>query len=228
MSFWGALTAATWLGLLTSVSPCPLATNVVAISFLSKNVGSPWRAVAAGLSYACGRMLSYGILAAIIVTGLLSTSSLSLGLQHYLSKVIGPVLVVSGMMLLDLIPVRLPSIGHESHLRVLAGKGTLLGALLLGAILALAFCPVSAALFFGSLIPLAVADNSPFALPFVYGLATSAPVLVLGIGLSLGAHWAAKSYDRLLRIERAARKLTGIVFVAVGAYLSLKYVFHLL
>jgi hypothetical protein len=150
-----------------------------------------------------------------------------MGLQHHLSKLIGPILVVSGMMLLDLLPVRFPSVGSESRLRALAGKGTFFGALLLGAILALAFCPVSAALFFGSLIPLAVTDESRVVLPLIYGFATSAPVLVLGIGLSLGARWAARSYDRIMRIESGARKLTGMVFIAAGVYLSLKYVFHL-
>jgi cytochrome c biogenesis protein CcdA len=100
------------------------------------------------------------------------------------------------------------------------------GALLLGAVFALSFCPVSAALYFGSLIPLAVKANSSVVLPIVYGIGTALPVMVFAVLLALSAQSVGKAYNILAKIEWWARIITGWIFILLGLYFSLKYIFE--
>lgn len=225
-SFWLGAVSAFWLGILTSISPCPLATNIAAVTYIGKQVERPWRVVSSGVAYAMGRMVTYALLGAILVASLASASRVSDLLQTYASKILGPLLILVGMVLLDLINLRLPGIGTGKWQDRAAGG--IWGAGLLGLVFALSFCPVSAALFFGSLIPLSVKQTSPIAYPLLYGFGTALPVLVFGIGLGVGARWVAQGLHRLTQIERWLRYATGAVFIGVGIYLSLVYIFEIL
>lgn len=215
---------ALWLGILTSFSPCPLATNVAAVGWLAGAGATPGRTVVAGALYSLGRAFSYALLGGLLTASLLSAVGTARFLQHDLNRVLGPVLIVVGMVLLGLLPVRLPAFDLESRGRrvVLHGRG--LGALLLGALFALSFCPVSAALFFGSLLPLATAEASPWALPAVYGVGTAIPVLALAALLAFGARWIGQVFRRAEAVERVVRHATGVLFVGAGLYLSWIYV----
>lgn len=212
--------SALWLGILTSISPCPLTTNIAAISYLGRQAEHTGSVFANGVLYTLGRTVTYVALAALSVFAILSIPRLSFFLQHYLSKAMGPLLVAVGLVLIGII--RLPSLSlmgnrdfHEDK-----RKRGIWGAGLLGMLFALSFCPTSAALFFGSLIPLAIESKSPVVLPALYGLGTALPVFAFAIVIALGAKSLASAFQRLTVLEIWARRATGIVFILIGAYLS--------
>jgi cytochrome c-type biogenesis protein len=213
-----ASASALWLGLLTSVSPCPLAANIAAMSYVGREVGSRQRTLAAGLLYTLGRALAYAALAAILVGGLLSIPDVALFLQTHMNRILGPLLVAVGLVLLEW--VRLPGFGSQLYDRTgqrLIRAG-LVGALPLGAVLALAFCPVSAGLFFGGLIPLALEHRSSLWLPVLYGVGTGLPVVVFAVLVSAGLGWAGSAFHRMQAVERWARRVTAVVVIVVGLY----------
>jgi cytochrome c-type biogenesis protein len=224
-----ALAAASslWFGILTSISPCPLATNITAMSFVSRRVGSPKRVLLAGILYTFGRSLTYMMVGALLVWSLLSAPRVSLVLQRTMNKALGPILIVVGVLLLGVLPIRLPSSGLAQRMGQRIAKWGPLGALLLGALFALTFCPVSAALFFGSLLPLAIEQHSPLLLPALYGVGTGIPVLGFALVIALGGRSLGRAFGKLSQIERWARWLTGGVFIGVGIYLTLLHVFQL-
>jgi len=218
--------SAFWFGLLTSISPCPLATNITAMSFVGRRVGSPGKVLLAGVLYTVGRALTYMTLGALLVASLLSAPRLSLVLQRTMNKALGPILIVVGVLLLGVIPLRLPSSGLSQRIGERIAKWGPFGALLLGALFALTFCPVSAAFFFGSLLPLAVEQQSPVLLPALFGIGTAIPVLGFAVAIALGAKSLGKVFGKIAKIERWARLATGVVFIGVGIYLMLVHVFR--
>lgn len=226
-AFLGAASAL-WLGILTSISPCPLATNIAAVSFIGKQFTSAPRVALSGLFYVVGRMLAYLGLGAALVAGLLSAPHLSEFLQKSMNRILGPVLILVGMVLLELIRFGLSGGGIGEKMQERAGRGGIWGAGLLGIVFALSFCPVSAALFFGSLIPLSVKHGSGVVFPLVFGVGTGLPVIVFAMMIALGARSMGALFRKLTRAELWARRITGAIFVAVGIYYSLVYIFEIL
>lgn len=225
---WFGISTALWLGLVTAVSPCPLATNLAAVTFIGRQVGDPRKVMWSGIAYGLGRVLAYVALGGLITAAILSATSISSTLQSVMAKIIGPLLIIVGMLVLKLLPSPVSmGVPFAKSTERLGGAGVL-GAGLLGFLCALAFCPVSAALFFGSLIPIAIEQGHGFLYPSLYGLATAFPVVVLGVGMALGAHWAGTMLRQLPRIERVFRLITGTVFILAGLYLTAKYVFALI
>lgn len=225
-AFWIGVTSATWLGVLTSISPCPLATNIAAISYIGKQADRPRTVLLTGTMYTLGRTLTYVVLGALLVASLLSVPGLSNFLQHYMNKLLGPILILVGMFLLDLL--RLPALrgSGTSHLCERLAQSGAWGAGLLGMLFALSFCPTSAALFFGSLIPLSIKWESAVTLPSLYGVGTALPVFVFAVLVAAGAKSVASAFQKLRAMEVWARRITGVVFVVVGIYLSAIYIFH--
>lgn len=224
------LLSALWLGILTSISPCPLATNIAAISFLGRRVDSPAQVFWGGFFYTAGRTLTYVALGVVLLMGLLATPQLSQFLQRYMNQILGPILVLAGMFLLELISISLPwgggltqRIQEKMQSGVLAGVW---GAGLLGVVFALAFCPVSAALFFGSLIPLALQARSGMLMPLLYGIGTALPVVAFAVAIALGARSLGRAFNRLSQFERWARLVTGILFITIGLYFIVVYNFQ--
>jgi cytochrome c biogenesis protein CcdA len=207
-----------WMGLLTSISPCPLAANIAAMSYVGREVGSRQRTLLAGLLYTLGRAFAYAALAALLVGGLLSIPEVALFLQAHLNRILGPLLVAVGLVLLEWLC--LPALGSRLYDRTgdRLAKAGLIGALPLGAVLALAFCPVSAGLFFGGLIPLALEHRSSLWLPALYGLGTGLPVVVFAVLVSAGVAWVGSTFHRLQAVERWARRVTAVVIIMVGLY----------
>lgn len=225
IELWGAALTALWLGILTSISPCPLATNVAAISYIAREISSPPRVFAAGMLYTAGRALVYMALGVALVWGLLSAPGVSYFLQSHMNKILGPVLILAGMVLLGMLSFDL---GGGWIAGVAQNRVRTLGAiraLSLGALFALSFCPVSAALFFGSLIPLSLQHGSGFLLPSLYGIATGLPVMVFALFIASGSNRLGRAFDALAVFERWARRVTGTVFILVGIYYSLAYIF---
>jgi cytochrome c-type biogenesis protein len=222
-----AAATAAWLGILTSISPCPLATNLVAISFISRNVATPGRVFWTGMLYTLGRTLTYAALGALLVGSVLSIPQVSMSLQYWMNRLLGPILIVVGMFLLDLLRFNFTTSLVTHSLQDRAQSWGAWGAGLLGMIFALSFCPVSAALFFGSLIPLSLKADSPIVLPVLYGIGTGLPVALFAIGLAAGVQTLSAALNRLREIERWARHATGAVFIAVGLYYTLDHTLEL-
>lgn len=220
--------SALWLGILTSISPCPLATNIAAISYIGRRVGNARHVVATGLLYAAGRTVAYWGLAVVLVASVLSVPKVGQFMQQWMPLFLGPILIVVGMLLLGLIEVSFGGAGMSDSMRRRIDALGIWGALPLGAMFALAFCPTSAALFFGSLLPLAFRIKSSIALPVLYGVGTALPVLVFAVLLAASVQAVSKAYQVLARAEWWARVLTGWIFIGVGIYYSLKYVYQVI
>lgn len=221
MSLLVAITVATWLGVVTSVSPCPLATNIAAVSFLARRLESRRRAVWGVAAYSAGRALAYAAIGLIVAWGLAAAPDASQFLQRFLQPFVGPLLIVVALVLIGWIPLRLDfGPARPGSTEGLADRG-LPGAFLLGVLFAVTFCPISAALFFGSLMPLALASNAALLLIVVYGVATALPVAVLALLVVLGAGSAARVMDDVQRWQGRVRAATAWVILATGVYLTL-------
>lgn len=217
--------SALWLGVLTSISPCPLATNILALSFIDKQIGKTRVVLLTGLLYTLGRMFTYVVLAVLLVTSILAVPQLSFLLQKYMNKILGPILIFVGMVLLELIRLNISGGGLSARMQKKAEVAGIWGAGLLGIIFALSFCPVSAALFFGSLIPLSIKCKSDFMLPALYGLGTGLPVFLFALLTALGAQSIGKAFNKLTKFELWMRRITGCIFILIGIYYCLRYIF---
>ena len=217
------LVSAFWFGVLTSISPCPLATNIAAVSFVSRDVVSPWKVLRSGIFYTFGRVLTYVFLGSLIIYGVMAGAGAANFLQHHLDRFLGPLLVVLGLLLLGWIGgnLALPGTGGGADKAArLAGP---LAPFVLGVLFALSFCPVSAGLFFGSLLTLGVKENSPFLAPAAFGLGTGLPVLAFALAVSLGTASVGSLFHKVKVFESWARPVTGAVFILVGIYYSLAF-----
>ena len=219
--------SALWLGIMTSISPCPLATNVAAISFLAKKITHPFFVLLSGIAYTVGRMATYAILGFILINSILGIPQVAQFLQKYMAQALGPILIITGLILLEVIKLNLPvlSLSQKHHNKLV--EAGVPGAFLLGAVFALAFCPISAALFFGSLIPLAVSHKFGLTLPFVYGIGTGLPVLFFAVAIATSVSSLSHWFNKLTRMEYCMRIVTGAIFILVGIYYTGIYVLKL-
>lgn len=221
MSILAALAAAIWLGLVTSISPCPLATNIAATSFLARRLESQRRGVLGVLAYAVGRAVAYAAIGIVVAWGLAAAPATSMLLQRFLQPFIGPLLVLVAFVLLGWIPLRLDfGPAKPGSVEGLTRYG-LAGAFLLGVLFAVTFCPISAALFFGSLLPLAVSSPTQLPLFVAYGLATAVPVALVALLILLGASGGASVLGGLERWQGRVQAATAWVILGVGIYLTL-------
>lgn len=227
-SMWLAVGSALWLGILTSISPCPLSTNIAAVSYVGRRVGSRRAVLLSGALYTGGRSLVYLILGALSVWSLMSMVSVSNFLQGTFPRLLGPLLIVLGLLLLGVFEITLPAMGVNEKLQKRVDRAGIWGAGILGLVFALAFCPVSAGLFFGGLVPLAADRSSPLLLPLVYGVGTALPVIVFAALLAVGTGWLGKALDRVQAFEVWARRATAVVFIVIGIYETLHSTMYLI
>lgn len=239
--------AAVYLGVLTSISPCPLATNIAAISYIGRKVEKPRLVIHAGLLYTLGRCLLYLVLAGLLTTTAMSIPAVSLFLQKYMHLALGPVFLLLGMFLVGLLTVTTGGGMMSAAMQQRVDAMGVWGALLLGVLFALSFCPTSAAWFFGLLaltmgseagaitgvlakvgiaLPAASLPGGAILLPLIYGVGTALPVIVVAILLAYSAQSVGKTYNILSKVEWWARMSTGWVFILIGAYFSLVHVFQ--
>lgn len=222
---WAAALTALWTGVLTSLSPCPLATNLAALTYISKHSGSHRLAVLAhGGLYALGRALAYIVIGFLLVKSLLSAPSFSFFMQKYGGQALSPILVLAGMYMLEMFGRGFEGF-NAFDLSKFKPKAGAFSSMLMGFIFALAFCPVSAALYFGVIIPLAAKNSSPLSLPLLYGLGTALPVIGVAVALDLGLKKISAITGLAGKFEKYAKPATGWVFIAAGVYLGLRYIF---
>lgn len=222
-----SLSSALWLGILTSISPCPLATNIAAVSYIGKNIEDKTTSFLAGIFYAVGRVIIYIGISIILVGALVSVPALSMFLQTKVNLVLGPMLLLTGLILLNIIKLTFGNNKYSDRAKKLTQKGPILGSVLIGALFALAFCPVSAALFFGSMLPIAVKHQSIILIPSLYGIGTALPVVVFALLIAKGANYIGTVFNKLTQIEIWIRRITGIIFIGIGIYFILTFLVKL-
>jgi cytochrome c biogenesis protein CcdA len=222
---WLALGSALWLGILTSISPCPLASNIAAISFIGRRVGRTRQVLLSGLLYTLGRTLAYVALAAVVTAGLMASGEISRFLQKYLNQILGPVLIFVGMLLVGLVEVTASLNLAGGAIQERASRGGIMWSLVLGMVFALSFCPVSAGLYFGGLIPLSAANESRLALPALYGVGTALPVIGFALLIAFAAQHVGRAFNRLTQIEYWVRMITGTVFILAGVYYCVTHIY---
>ena len=213
------------LGLITAISPCPMATNIAAIAYVSRRVKERRYAVITGTLYTLGRMFSYSVLGILIIVGGLEIPGLASFLQDFGEQVLGPLLIVIGVIMLSI--NRMPFSLGRGRLSPIGGKVAdwgMIGGFLLGALFALAFCPYSAVLFFGLLIPLSLKSAGGVTLPAVYAIGTGLPVLVFGVLISLGVARVSTWLNAVTRAEKIIRVAVSIIFIGVGIYLVVLWI----
>lgn len=211
---------AVWFGILTSISPCPLATNITAISFIGRRVDRASHVLFAGLLYTAGRMVTYIVLGILLASSTQLVPPLANFLQKYMVYLLGPALIIIGVLLLDIFRINFGNNGIIwEGLQNRIEQSGIWGALLMGIVFALSFCPVSAALFFGSLFSLAIKHQSMVVLPSVYGIGTAIPVLAFAFIIAFSANIIGRVFNALTVFEKWARNATGIIFILAGLYL---------
>ena len=207
------------LGLLTAISPCPMATNIAALAYVNRRAVERKYAVITGTLYTVGRMFSYSILGILIIMAGIEIPGVASFLQDFGEQVLGPLLIVVGLIMLNI--NRLSFNLGGGKLASIGGKVAdwgMIGGFLLGALFALAFCPYSAVLFFGVLIPLALKSSGGVVLPAVYAIGTGLPVLVFGTLLSIGVARVSTWLNAVTRAEKVIRIVVSIIFIGVGIY----------
>ena len=213
------------LGLLTAVSPCPLATNITAIGFIGKDIENRHRIFINGLLYTLGRILTYTVLGFILIPILREGASMfavQKAVSQYGEILIAPLLIVIGIYMLDLIKLNIPKISINGECVKKRTKGSW-GALFLGILFSLAFCPSSGIFFFGMLIPLSAAEAGGYLLPVVYAIATGLPVILVAWVLAYSVAGLGKFYNRIQSFEKWFRKIVAILFIAVGIYYAVMF-----
>ena len=205
------------LGLMTAISPCPLATNITAIGFISKDVEYKRKVFINGLVYTLGRAVSYTLLAVIIFIGA-DQFKISGILQLYGEKIIGPLLIMIGLLMLDILKIKFPGLSKITRRFQETGTNTYWDVLLLGIVFALAFCPYSGVLYFGMLIPMTISSASGLYLPVVFAVATGIPVIIFAWLLAYTVSGVGRLYTKLKIFEIWFRRVISVVFIAVGVY----------
>lgn len=215
------------LGLLTAVSPCPLATNITAIGFISKDIKSKNRIFLYGLLYTLGRILAYSLLGASLIYMLrrgIDTFDLQSVVSSWGEVLLSPVLIIMGLLMLfgDRLPLSRFGIGTSERSERLRGAW---GSLLLGILFAMAFCPTSGLFFFGMLIPMSASAAGGYALPSVYALATGLPVVAVAWVIAYSMSGIAGFYHRMQVFQKWFNRIVAALFIVVGLYYA--YTFYL-
>ena len=210
---------AAWLGLLCVISPCPLATNIAAIGFLSRNSHNRKATMFAGMMYSGGRILTYIMIGTLLSHGLSTAPSLSHFLQKYMNLLMGPLLIILAMILLGLLsPPSFNTIKAPVFITSFAASSGVFGAFLLGLLFAASFCPSSAALFFGQLLPMMLSSGSSMSLSIIFGLTSGLPVLVFAFLLSCRIRKISPIYGGIVFIETWLKYATGVAFLLIGIW----------
>ncbi len=212
------------LGLMTAISPCPLATNITAIGFISKDIESRKKVFLNGLVYTLGRGISYSLIGILFFLGA-SQFALESFFQTGGEKLLGPVLVIIGVFILGLVNINFPGISSLTNKLEGTSKRGFWGVLLLGIVFALAFCPYSGVIFFGMLIPMTISSVSGLYLPVAFAFATGIPVIIFAWVLAFSIHSIGNFYNKIKMFEFWFRRVVAVVFITVGLYYILTLLF---
>lgn len=213
------LLSAFLLGLMTAISPCPLATNITAIGFISKDIKSQKKVFVNGLVYTLGRAISYTAIGLIFFFGA-SQFEISGVLQEWGEKLLGPVLIIIGLFMLGILKLTIPGISSLTEKMENKSNSGFWGVLLLGIVFALAFCPYSGVLYFGMLIPMTISSSSGLLLPVSFAIATGIPVIIFAWLIAFSVGSIGNLYNKIKVFETWFRRVIAILFICVGIYQS--------
>jgi cytochrome c-type biogenesis protein len=219
--------SALWLGILTSVNPCPLASNIAAVSFIMKRIDKSSAVFTSGFLYTLGRMVCYTVLGVLLTSSLLTIPQTAQFLQKYMNQLLGPVLIATGLFLLGLFKISFLGFSFSEKIAGRLNNMGVMGAFPLGVLFALSFCPSSAALFFGSLLPLSLNNGSTVLFPAVYGIGTGLPVIAFAVVIAFGVKNISSIFQKVTVMESWTRKVTGVIFILIGIYYVLTHIFHI-
>ncbi len=205
------------LGLMTAISPCPLATNITAIGFISKDIENRNKVFFNGLVYTLGRAVSYTGLAVVLFYGA-DQFRISGFFQQYGEKIIGPLLIIIGLFMLDVLKIKFPGISSLTERMSKKGISNYWDVFLLGMVFALAFCPYSGVLYFGMLIPLTISSGNAFVQPFVFAVATGLPVILFAWLIAYTLSSVGLFYNKVKIFELWFRRVIAVLFITVGIY----------
>lgn len=210
--------AAFALGLLTAVSPCPLATNITATAYIAKTITSKRKILLSGLLYTLGRMVTYTVLGTLIYFGV-SKFQVAQLFQGNGEKFIGPLMILIGLIILSIIKLNFLSKGNLTQRLSdkFKNKG-LLGSFLLGIVFALAFCPYSGALFFAMLIPMTLSASAGLALPVAFSIGTGLPVIFFAYVIAFSMSKLGGYFKAIQKVEKVMRIGAGVTFLITGLY----------
>lgn len=212
------------LGIMTAISPCPLATNITAIGFISKDLENRKKIFYNGLWYTLGRAFSYTTIGIILYFGA-SKFQVARLFQSNGEKFLGPLLIIVGILMLDFINFKFPGLGKLSgRMEKPDRKNNWWSALILGVVFALAFCPYSGVLYFGMLIPLTISSTSGLFLPFIFAIATGLPVIIVAYLLAFSISSIGGFYNKIKIFEKWFRRVVSVAFILVGIYYI--YIFY--
>lgn len=205
------------LGLMMAISPCPLAMNITAIGYISKDLENRRKVFHRGLIYTLGHAVSYTTIGLLFYFGA-SQFKLSGFFQEWGEKIIGPLLVIVGLLMLGILTLNFPGISRLKEKMEGRKNSGFWDVLLLGMVFALAFCPYSGVIFFGILIPMTISSVSGLYLPIIFATATCIPVIIFSwiIAYSLGS--LGQFYNRLKFVELWVRRVVAVLFIVVGIY----------
>lgn len=213
------------LGLLTAISPCPLATNIAAVGYISKDIENRRRIFRNGLLYTLGRVLAYTLLGAVLIALLregASVFSIQKTLGRWGDMIIAPALVLIGLFMLFGHRLNLPKFGFSGGGERIGQRGGW-GALLLGVLFSLAFCPTSGIFFFGMLIPMSASETGGYLLPALFAVATGLPVVIVAWILAYSVAGLGAFYNRVQSVQKWLMRVVACVFVALGIYYGVIY-----
>ena len=212
------------LGLMTAISPCPLATNITAVGFISKDIENRNRVFVNGLLYTLGRAITYTGIALVIYLGA-DQFKFSGFFQLYGEKILGPLLIVIGLFMLDVIKIKFPGMSGLTSRMENKKRWGFFDAILLGMIFAMAFCPYSGVLYFGMLVPMTVASASGLYLPVVFAIATGIPVIIFAWILAFSVGSIGGVYNKMKNFEIWFRRVIAVLFIVVGIYYIIRVFF---
>lgn len=213
------------LGLLTAISPCPLATNITAVGFISKDIDNRNRIFLNGLLYTLGRVAAYAGLGALLITLLRKGSDLfeiQKAVSSWGEALLSPILLLEGAFMLWGDRLHLPKFGFSASKRTETLKGSW-GSLMLGCLFAMAFCPTSGLFYFGMLIPMSAAESGGYLLPILFAIATGLPVVVLAWILAYSIGRLGSFYNRLQVVQKWLNRVVACLFIGVSLYYGLNY-----
>jgi len=210
------------LGLMTAISPCPLATNITAIAFIGKDIQNKRKVFYNGLIYTLGRGISYTALG-LIFYFTASQFEISRFVQQWGEKLLGPLLLIVGIFMLDIIKIRFPGLGKLSKKFEETSQIGFWGPLLMGMGFALAFCPYSGVLYFGMLIPMTISSPSGLYLPLLFALGTGLPVIIFAWIIAFTVGGIGAVYNKIKLFEKWFRRVVGIIFIGTGIYFIVIY-----
>lgn len=215
------LVSALLFGLIGATAPCQLSTNVAALAYLSRRVEEPRRMWGQTAAFIAGKVTVYLLIGGMVVGlglqfGQLTQTAVPVAVIA--RRVLGPLLVIVGLLMLGLLSSRLSFGGRFSGWLEAKARGRqgLLPAYLMGVAFSFTFCPTLFWLFFGLTIPLAIASPGGVFFPGVFAVGTAVPVLFLAAMLASGTVNVRGFVRRFKAADAWIQRVVGAVFVLIG------------